>query len=385
MSEKKRRGKKIEIKKYSVHRRGTTKVIKKKDIVPTKQQPSNTNQELDATMLNLKMFKGKTIKRRLRSFETKRDYEVEETIVKNKGGGFSLREIKTAFKLYHKSGDIALGEQETTYYKTTGLLKYLGDNIAWASDMTYLPKISKRKYNTEGHRVRNSHLEGTQSSRRFELDLSSKSVENTISEYTPDIGMKIGIDVHSEIEKFIQHGPEIFKKICPNPDPLTEAILSALGKIGYIGIHAEYPIYLKEKKTQKIIASSVDFVCVKQDAYKRQNVILIELKTGYSNGTFYTSFQKKENEELAKNGVHIFGDNKMLNEFSDLKDIPLNRARIQLITYMMYFKEKLNIECSGSVLHCSSDGVVKFFDIEDGLYFKYSKIIKTYLHVIRNS
>lgn len=348
---------------------------------PETKSTITSNNQLELRMFQFNLLKKTSTRHINRNYNTKMDFVVTQTIVKTKAGGFSLKVTKVPYKIFAADKSPAIGVPEITYLKTTGLLKYLAKNIAWGEDMTFLPRRAKRKYGTEGQSLGKTQIKGTQSTQKIRTKIPKSTVENTISEYSPDIGMKIGSDIHNEIEKFIKHGADIFQKICPNPDPRTVAILLALGERKYIGSAAEYPVYFYEKDNDALIASAVDFVCVLEDAYKRLNVVLVELKTGYANGAFYTSFQKKTDEILHNKEAHNFNDRQMLNKFSDLKDTPLNRGRIQLVTYMYYFRKKLEIECSGTVLHCSTDGVVKFFDIDEGFYQKYSKAIRNYLYV----
>jgi hypothetical protein len=368
------------------------------DVIEIKA-PATTDrnrERMSVILMSTNIAINRTKKRVIHSIALEMDIVERESIVKNKGGGYSLRLERKYYQLYHTNQDRHQVTPSTIEYKpTTGLLKYYGTNLIWNQDRTYLPRRSKKNREPKVYAIGHTQIEGTASTKKIRVSPIKKTVENSIMTYSPDMGMKIGITIHTEIEQFVNFGMDIFKKVCPNPSPMTLAILEALGKRNWVGVVSEYPVYFKCRFSNEIIASSVDVICMDKETSR---VVLIELKTGYAYGTFYTTFQDSANNNTtntsstksssSQNVQNNFFDNlsypvNMMNgDFSTLKDSPLNRAQIQLITYMYFFRERLRVPCTGSVVHCTSDNVVKCFDIHDAFYEKYTRLIKKRMCII---
>ena len=174
------------------------------------------------------------------------------------------------------------------------------------------------------------------------------------------------------------------------------------------------------------LASSVDLICYDT---KKSKIVLIEIKTGYNNSLFFDQFvsdkelnilksQKYTQNNTNNSGVNLpdsflgkeqfenpyssfsnsnlsssnISYNKkftsesdsldvkmvgyMLAGLSGMKDCPINRAKIQLCSYMYFFREIIKEDCDGYVLHCQTNGTINFYDINEPYYKKYSQILK---------
>jgi hypothetical protein len=409
----------------------------------------------------------------------------ELSIVKTKSGGYSLKQVlrfeskslskrfkndhdfssmtKTNFDLYEeeeKSKQDSKNDQEEIihYFPTKGLIQYFGNNFIWDSLNSELVNVSGNASNNYYKPYKPK--KNTTSSSSYSS--SSTSIEHTFKVTSQKQAILKGSMIHKELESYLTIGPKLFKKVHPSPDPMTIAILEALGKEKYIGLCAEYPVWFevtKEGKTpvftnsqpnndQKglLLASSVDLICF--DTINKK-LVLIEVKTGYGQGRFFHQFfskqeksaqslkaygtqqdNKKEEEkkeriseelhyEYQRNQVLDIAEDELeytmmlqllfdqeeeeltkqkkqkssssspslkaghlLGEFDNLKDSPINRAKIQLCAYMYFFRKFLNEDCIGRILHCDGSGTVAFYDINEGFYVKYSKMIMNKLQSI---
>jgi len=69
----------------------------------------------------------------------------------------------------------------------------------------------------------------------------------------------------------------------------------------------------------------------------------------------------------------------MFGKFRTLTDCPLNRSKIQLCAYLLFFRSFLHIGCDGEIIHCNGNGHVLTYTIDDGFYYKYSKFIRNFV------
>lgn len=303
--------------------------------------------------------------------ETLYCYETYE-VVKIKGGAYCLKTVKTNVKSNttldieenyikkkkknhtYEVKDNYLLEHVTIFHKTTGLLNFLGNSLVWDGTKNTIVSYSKTDSENNEH---TTSIKGNNIN--FVSDLLSP--ENDVTKGTPDYGIRRGIAVHEELQHFVTLDTKNFSSLHPNPHPLTLCIISALAQRNYIGLWSEYPVYFKNKVSgeNSFVASSIDLVCFDRES---KDIVLVEIKTGYSGKKFFFSFSNSDND-------------KMLNSFKNMKDCPINRANIQLCAYMMFFRSSLKEKCRGTVLHCDSNGIINFYDMNEGFYQKYSALL----------
>lgn len=308
---------------------------------------------------------------------------------------------------------------------TKGLIKFFGDNFLWSNSNTNLISLAPKQFKSTKTKPSKEKLNTTP--------------ENTIFVKSKQDAKARGSMIHKEIEDFVQLNPEIFSLVHPNPDPLTSMIAKSLKGMNFVGLLAEYPIWFRIPKPHNLsdrvffsdifdedmfLASSVDLVCYDT---KKSKIVLIEIKTGYNDSLFFDQFVsdrdlqiiKSKGSQSNKNTIHgipdvflgpdnfqnpysrdstsplssssvpynkkfssdtdVFPNDKkigyMLSTLSGMKDCPINRAKIQLCSYMYFFKKIIGEDCDGYVLHCQTNGTINFYDINEAYYSKYSRIL----------
>ncbi len=150
-------------------------------------------------------------------------------------------------------------------------------------------------------------------------------------------GLTRGLDVHTELARFVMWPPTRFRALYTAVDPMTKAALVLLKKLGYTGVHAEYMVY----STALRVGTAVDLVCLDATG----GIVFIELKTGYDDGVFTKSRKT------------------MCAPFQQIRDSALNRARTQLLLAIMLYRRNHDLTPRGIVLHVDSRGCAMSFDM----------------------
>ncbi len=148
-----------------------------------------------------------------------------------------------------------------------------------------------------------------------------------------DGGVKRGRDVHNEVCDFVTMLDDRFHAAHPLVDPITKRVVCKLGKLGLLGIAAEFRVYDRDLG----VGTAIDLLCL--DAEGR--LVAIELKTGYNDGVFVRPRSSNES--------------RMRDVFAHVPDTVLNRARFQLALGVLLLERSYGVVVDRSyVIHAPS-------------------------------
>lgn len=123
-------------------------------------------------------------------------------------------------------------------------------------------------------------------------------------------GLERGKHVHAQLEAYATLPWRRFKAMYPRVDPLTKAALNHIrNEMHLVPIDSEYLVFDKMSG----VGTAVDLVCLKKKGPPA--LVFVEIKTGYSLGTF----------------VNPSGKFQATSPLAKCDDTPLNRARTQLL------------------------------------------------------
>lgn len=151
-------------------------------------------------------------------------------------------------------------------------------------------------------------------------------------------GLARGSKVHLQVADFVSLPLEQYKARHEPVDPMTQAVLSCLHRLGYLGVHAEYLVYHEALG----LGTAVDLVCLDRSG----TLVFIELKTGYHDA--FTVSKKNST---------------MKGPFASISDTPLNRARTQILLAQALYASNHKIVPTGCVIHVDRKCRAMAFDM----------------------